>query len=210
MKIALLSATTASIKPIENAIDKIDSSIKYYHLLDSSLLPMLKEEGKITQRIIQRFIKLINLAQSTSGTKAVLFTCSAFNNIADLLQPIYNIKLYRSDEGMIKEASKYEKVGIISTVSETPEVLISYLKELNPHIHIKTKVKEGLLKFIELNKNDIHDNEIIKIVNEIQNEVDVVLLSQYSMAHVKQQLNINKPILTAPDMSVQLLLKDLF
>src|SRR5690625_4617918 len=119
MKIALLSATKVSLEPIEHAFQEVKSDIEIFHLLDSSLLPMLKEEKEVTTPIIQRFIQLINLAVSANAN-AVLFTCSAFNNIADMLQPLYDIKLFRSDEAMLNNAIKHNKIGLVSTVAETP------------------------------------------------------------------------------------------
>lgn len=208
MKIALISATYVSLKPIEKAIQRNAPDLEFFHLLDTSLLPMLKEEGKITPSIIQRFIKLIDLAQS-SNVDAILFTCSAFNNIANMLQPMYDIRLYRSDQAMLKKASKYDRVGFVSTVAETPVALSTYLKTLNPEIHIKFIVKDGLIEYLQLGKKEEHDQEIRNMVEEVKDEVDVIVLSQYSIAHIKDQVSIDKPILTAPDTSIQLLVEDL-
>lgn len=210
MKIALLSATKVSIKPIEKAFQKTNSDdIEIFHLLDTSLLPMLKKEKDITPEIIQRFIKLIDLAVS-ANSNAVLFTCSAFNNIADILQPIYDIRLFRSDEAMLNEASKYDKVGLVSTVKETPIALKSYLKKIKPTIQIESIVDDGAINLLNSNKKAEHDQKIIKMINHIKEKVDVIVLSQYSLAHIKKQVSLDIPILTGPDASVDLCIKYLY
>lgn len=208
MKIALLSATSVSLEPIETSFRKIAPDVEYFHLLDTSLLPMLKEEGGITSSIIQRFVKLIDLAQ-LAQSDAVLFTCSAFNNIANKLQPLYDMRLYRSDEAMLNRASKYKKVGFVSTVEETPIALASYLKQLNPNIHIESVVDDGVIHLLNKGKKEEHDERVIKMIDDIKDQVDVIVLSQYSIAHVRSQVSVDVPILTAPDASVQLCIDDL-
>jgi len=202
MKIALLSATTVSIQPIEHAFKEIDSDIEIFHLLDSSLLPMLKTEKSITPAIIQRFVKLIDLAESANAD-AVLFTCSAFNNIAAIIQPLYNIKLFRSDEAMLNQASKYDRVGLVSTVNETPIALESYIKQLKPTIHVESVVDDGIINLLNVGKEEEHDQRVREMIDQMKAKVDVIVLSQYSIAHVKKQVSSDIPILTAPDESVR-------
>lgn len=208
MKIALLSATKVSLKPIEDAFADVNADVEIFHLLDTSLLPMLKEEKEITPAIIQRFVKLIDLAVS-SNADIVQFTCSAFNNIANILQPLYDIRLFRSDEAMLNQASAYDRVGFVSTVNETPIALKSYLQEIKPSIHIESVVNDGTMNLLDLGKKEEHDQRVRKMIDEIKDKVDVIVLSQYSIAHVKHQVSIDIPILTAPDASVDLCLQHL-
>lgn len=203
MRIALLSATTVSLVPIENAFYKIDSNVEVFHLLDSSLFNLLKTEKKITPLIIQRFSKLIDLAVSAEAD-AVLFTCSAFNNITSILQPLYDIKLFRSDEAMLNQAAKYDKVGLISTVKETPLALEAYIKKINPTIQIESVVNDGIISLLNSGESKIHDEKVKNMIDQLDGKVDVIVLSQYSMAHVKQQVSLETPILTAPDASAKL------
>ena len=202
MKIALLSATKVSLEPIEQAFREVTTEVELFHLLDSSLLPMLKVEKKITPKIIQRFVKLIDLAVSADA-RAVLFTCSAFNNLADMLQPLYNIRLFRSDEAMLNQAIDYEKVGLVSTVAETPVALKSYMRKKTPSIQIESVVDDGVLDLLNTGLKEEHDERVRKMIDQLKGKVDVIILSQYSIAHVKEQTSLNIPILTAPDASAK-------
>ena len=202
MKLAILSATKVSIEPIEYAFLQIDPNIEFFHLLDTSLLPMLKSEKGITPKIIQRFTKLIDLAVSADA-KAVLFTCSAFNDITMILQPLYEIKLFRSDEAMLTQATKYQKIGLVSTVAETSLVLEAYLKKLKPEIKIESAADDGIIHLLERGKKEEHDERVRKMINQLKGKVEVIILSQYSIAHVKEQVSLDIPILTAPAASAK-------
>ena len=110
MKIALISATIASLQPIEKAFNEEAPNVKLVHLVDTELLSMIEEQGTLTPDIISRFSQLLNLAVS-SKIDAIQLTCSAFNNVTSILQPQYPVKLFRSDEAMLDEALSYEQIG---------------------------------------------------------------------------------------------------
>lgn len=203
MKIALLSATKVSLDPIENAFKKTNHNVDIFHLLDSSLLSCLQTEKSVTPSIIKRFSNLIDIAIS-SKADAVLFTCSAFNNITSVLQPLYDIKLFRSDEAMLNQAAKYNKVGLVSTVLETPLALESYIKEIKPTIQIESVVDDDAMNMLNIGEHNQHDQRVKNMIYQLDGKVDVIVLSQYSMAHVKHQVSLETPILTAPDASVNM------
>src|SRR5699024_5385859 len=135
--------------------------------------------------------------------RAVLFTCSAFNNLADMLQPLYNIRLFRSDEAMLNQAIDYEKVGLVSTVAETPVALKSYMRKKTPSIQSESVVDDGVLDLLNTGLKEEHDERVRKMIDQLNGKVDVIILSQYSIAHVKEQISLNIPILTAPDASAK-------
>lgn len=197
MKIALISATMASLKPIERAFNEETPNIELVHLMDTELLSMMEEKGTLTPDIIRRFSLLLNLAVS-SKIDAIQLTCSAFNNVTSILQPLYPVKLFRSDEAMLDEALSYEWIGLISTVRETPIALISYLKEIKPNVKVQSAVDPGVIHLLSQGKKKEHDERVAEMVHQMDGNVDVIVLSQYSMAHVADQVTSSVPILTAP------------
>lgn len=206
MKIALISATKVSLNPIERAFQPYMDEVETFHLLDSSLLPLLKKEQKITPKIIHRFTKLIDLAIH-ANVDIVQLTCSAFNDVTSILQPLYDVKLFRSDEAMLDQALQYEKVGLVSTVYETPIVLGNYLRSKNPNIIIESVVSDGAIHLINEGKMEKHDQRVRKMVDEMSDKVDVIVLSQYSIAHVKNQVDSPIPVLNAPEATVERCIK---
>lgn len=206
MKVAFINATKHSIDPVERAFNMDAKEIEYFHLLDSSLLPMLQEKGSLTPGIISRFSSLMNMAVD-AGAQIIQLTCSAFNDVTSILQPLYDVKLLRSDEAMLNMALKYKRVGMISTVHDTPPVLSRYLEERGENIHIESRVTSEAFKALNQGNVEEHDQRIRELISELVGNVDVILLSQYSMAHVAEQVTTSVPILTAPSASAKMCLE---
>lgn len=200
-KVALIHATTTALKPIERAFQKADPEIELFHFMDTNLLSMLEKSGSITPEIIRRFSTLVNLAAETEAN-CIQLTCSAFNNITSILQPMHSVKLFRSDEAMLDEALAYERIGLISTVKETPLALKSYLREKKPDSIIESLVDPGIIHLLFKGRIDEHDERVRNMIYQMDGQVDVIVLSQYSMEHVTGQVQTSVPILTAPQATV--------
>lgn len=200
LKVALIHATTSALKPIEKAFQKAAAEIKLLHFMDTNLLSMMEKSGDLTPEIIRRFSVLLNLA-SESEVNCIQLTCSAFNNVTSILQPMYAVKLFRSDEAMLDEALAYKRIGIISTVKETPGALMDYLREKKPDCIIDSLVEPGIIHLLFQGRKDEHDERVRNMIQEMDGQVDVIVLSQYSMDHIALQVQTSVPILTAPQAS---------
>lgn len=203
MRIALISATKLSLQPIENAIYEKEENIEFFHLLDSSLINMLKKDGHLSERILNRFKKLCDMSME-NGVDCIQLTCSAFNDVTELLKPLYNIPIYRSDEGMVEKALSYKNIGIVSTFAETPEVLKNYIHKKSPETKITIEVNTDLMKAFESGNKEQHDLGVLEMIDCLQGKVDAILLAQYSIAHVAKMKAFNIPIITAPNASIEL------
>lgn len=197
MKLALIHAMTASVTPIEEAFREVAPDVSLLHFMDTGLLPMIQEQGKLTAPIIQRFTKLLQMA-TESKVDAIQLTCSAFNDVTKILQPLHDEKLFRSDEAMLDEALAYQKIGLISTVKETPIALKNYVLERNPHIQIESVVNSDAVRLLFEGRKEEHDALIREMIREMDSKVEAIVLSQYSMAHVAKQIQSSIPILTGP------------
>lgn len=202
MKIGLIHATTTALDPIVNAFREEANHVKLLHFMDTGLLPMLEESGSLTPEIIRRFSLLVNLAVE-SNVDCIQLSCSAFNNVTKILQPLYPMKLFRSDEAVLDEALAYERIGLISTVKETPIALMSYLKEKNPGVQVESIVKPGLIHLLINGNKEQHDIRVREMIHQIDGKVDVIVLSQYSMEHIAAQVHSTVPIVTAPRASAK-------
>lgn len=197
MKIALVHAMTESVQPIEEAFRRVAPDSKLLHFMDTGILSMLDESGEITPTIIRRFSNLLDSAID-SNVDLIQLTCSAFNHLARVLQPLYEVKIFRSDEAMLDEALVYRRVGLIATVQATPIALQDYLLEKNSNLQVVSVVNGDALQFLKQGKQNEHDQLIQGSIREMEDHVDVIVLSQYSMAHVANQIECSVPILTGP------------
>lgn len=202
MKIGLIHANPASLKPTEKAIKEVGAEATFIHFLDSGLLPLLQKEKELTPTVVRRFIKLTNQA-ADYDVDCIQLTCSAFNDLTKILQPLYDATLFRSDEAMLDLALSFNKIGLLSTVNETPPVLQRYLEKRNPVIQIRTLVNTEAMESLQAGDQETHDLLVQQMIKEIELNVDVIVLSQYSMAHVAKQVDVKVPILTGPGESVK-------
>ncbi|KJS22028.1 MAG: hypothetical protein VR72_08055 [Clostridiaceae bacterium BRH_c20a] len=201
MRVALIHATTTAVQPIEKAFLEMAPEVELLHFMDTGLLPMIQSSGGLTPEIINRFSRLLNLA-ADSNIKCIQLTCSAFNEVTDILQPLYNVKLFRSDEAMLDGALIYNKIGLVSTVKETPIALTSYLKRKKPDIEVEALVNTDAIKLLFKGEVDRHDQMVKEMIGGLENRVEAIILSQYSMAHIKD-IQCKVPILTGPKASAQ-------
>lgn len=203
MKVGIIHATTTALDPIIQAFrQEAHDEIELFHYMDTGLLSMMEESGTLTPEIIRRFSLLVNLA-AQSDVDCIQLTCSAFNNVTQILQPLYPMKLFRSDEAMLDEALAYERIGLISTVRETPIALQSYLEEKKPGVQVESLVEPGLIHMLFQGRKEQHDEKVRDMIHEIEGKVDVIVLSQYSTEHIADQTHASVPILTAPRASAK-------
>lgn len=77
MRIALIHALKHSIVPIEAAFASLWPDVSLMNVLDDSLSADVARDGRITDAMTERFLRLGRYAAGT-GANAILFTCSAF------------------------------------------------------------------------------------------------------------------------------------
>ncbi|MRG84911.1 aspartate/glutamate racemase family protein [Salinibacillus xinjiangensis] len=202
MKVGLIHALTSSVPPIEKAFYEIAPEVELVHVMDTELLSMIKREQTQSPQIIRRFSKLIHLV-TESKVDCIQFTCSAFNNLTTIFQPMSEVRLFRSDEAMLDVALQYERIGLISTVEETPPVLIHYLRQRKPSIEIQTMVNTEGLQALNRGDQDNHDELVLDMMKQLEPEVDAIVLSQYSLSHLATKVESSIPILTGPKESAK-------
>lgn len=162
----------------------------------------MQSEKSITPQIIRRFSRLVESA-AESDADCIQLTCSAFNELTSVLRPLSDVKIFRSDEAMLDTALNYERIGIVSTVNETPPVLINYLREKKKSVNVQTLINTEALQRLFHGNQEAHDKLVTNMVYELEGETEVIILSQYSQAHIAEQLSVSVPVLTGPDASVK-------
>jgi len=201
MRVALIHATTTAVQPIARAFNEIAPEVELLHFMDTGLLSMIQSNGGLSSTIINRFSRLLNIA-GESNVKCIQLTCSAFNEVTTILQPLYDVKLFRSDEAMLDEALKYNKIGLVSTVKETPIALTSYLKRKKPNIEVEFLANPEAIQLLFKGEVEKHDQLVKEMIERLENRVETIILSQYSMAHL-QNTACKVPILSGPKASAQ-------
>ena len=102
-RIALIHATPLAIEPIGNAFQRLWPQARTTNLLEDSLAPDLAAEGRLSERMIERFLTLGRYVHGC-GADAILFTCSAFGPAIEACAAAMNIPVLKPNEAMLDEA----------------------------------------------------------------------------------------------------------
>ena len=201
MRIALIHALKHSIVPIEGAFASLWPEAKLMNVLDDSLSADVARDGRITDAMTERFLKLGRYA-ADAGADAILFTCSAFGPcIEAVARERAPMPVLKPNEAMIEQAvKKGRKIGLLSTFAPT---LISMPPEFPRSVEVVPKLAEGALAALDRGDRAEHDRLVAEASKDLR-DCDLVALAQYSMAPAAALVAraSGRPVVTTPDSAV--------
>src|SRR6266481_3897125 len=120
MRITLVHALKHSIVPIEASFAKLWPEARLMNLLDDSLSADLARDGRLTDAMTERFLEIGRYVAST-GTDAILFTCSAFGPCIEAVAGAQApMPVLKPNEAMIEQAvGRARRIGLLSTFAPT-------------------------------------------------------------------------------------------
>lgn len=201
MRIALIHALIHSIAPIEAAFAKLWPEAGLMNLLDDSLSMDLARDGRLTDRMTERFLTLGRYAAGTSAD-AILFTCSAFGPCIEAVAREHApMPVLKPNEAMIEQAvAQGRRIGLLSTFAPT---LASMPREFPDPAEIVPKLAAGALAALDRGDRAGHDRLVAEAAKDLR-DCDVIAVAQYSMAPAAPLVAraTGRPVLTTPDGAV--------
>jgi Asp/Glu/Hydantoin racemase len=201
MRIALVHALKHSIVPIEAAFASLWPEARLMNLLDDSLSADVARDGKITDAMTERFLRLGRYAKG-AGADAILFTCSAFGAcIEAVAREQAPMPVLKPNEAMIEQAiGKGRRIGLLSTFAPT---LVSMPPEFPGSVVIVPKLAEGALAALDRGDRAEHDRLVAEAAKDLR-DCDLIALAQYSMAPAASLVAeaSGRPVVTTPDSAV--------
>jgi Asp/Glu/hydantoin racemase len=201
MRIALIHALKHSIVPIEASFARLWPDAKLMNLLDDSLSADLARDGRLTDAMTERFLSIGRYVTST-GSDAILFTCSAFGPCIEAVAREYApMPVLKPNEAMIEQAVKQgRRIGLLSTF---PPTLASMPREFPSSVEVVPKLAEGAMAALDRGDRAEHDQIVTEASKDLR-DCDVVALAQYSMAPAAALVAdaTGRPVLTTPDSAV--------
>ncbi len=129
-RIALIHATPVAIDPIVDAFRRLWPEARTTSLLEDSLAPDLAADGRLTERMIGRFITLTRYVHGC-GADAILFTCSAFGPAIEAAAASVPVPVLKPNEAMLDEAlAAGSRIGLVATFEPSIPALKSELEIL--------------------------------------------------------------------------------
>jgi Asp/Glu/hydantoin racemase len=201
MRITLIHALKHSIAPIEASFARLWPEARLMNLLDDSLSADLARDGKLNERMTERFLAMGRYAAST-GADGILFTCSAFGPCIEAVARAHApMPVLKPNEAMIEQAvAKGKKIGLLSTF---PPTLVSMPPEFPTSITLVPKLAEGALAALDRGDRAEHDRIVVEASRDLA-DCDLIALAQYSMAPAAERVAqvTGRPVLTTPDSAV--------
>ena len=201
MRIALVHALKHSIVPIEAAFASHWPDARLMNLLDDSLSADVARDGRITEAMTERFLRLGRYAKG-AGADAILFTCSAFGAcIEAVAREQAPMPVLKPNEAMIEQAiGKGRRIGLLSTFAPT---LVSMPPEFPGSVEIVPKLAEGALAALDRGDRAEHDRLVAEASKDLR-DCDLIALAQYSMAPAAALVTeaSGLPVVTTPDSAV--------
>lgn len=202
-RIALIHATPVAIDPIVDAFKRLWPEARTTNLLEDSLSADLAADGRLTPKMIDRFVTLARYVHG-SGADAILFTCSAFGPAIEAAQAALKIPVLKPNEAMLDEAlDAGTRIGLLATFVPSIPALKAELEQMAQRrklkVDIKTQTVPTALTALHAGRAAEHDRLIAKAANEL-GVCDALILGQFSMASAAALIpdRPGRKVLTSP------------
>ena len=211
-RIALIHATPLAVEPIQDAFTRHWPAAVRMNLLDDSLSADRAAAGRLTERMVARFLDLTRYVIGT-GCDGILFTCSAFGPAIEAAARIAGRPTLKPNEAMFEQALAVKppmgasKVGLLATFEAS---LPSMAEELQAMAQVRGVALELRNVFVPLAMADLGQGRIAQHQQRVADaaqalkDCDVVMLAQFSMAAARDdvQRRLPCPVLSSPDCAV--------
>lgn len=169
------------------------------NIMDDSLLSETRDHGEITNSVCSRILNYINSAE-LAGADLVMITCTSVNEAAKYARRFAKVPVFNIDEPTVKEAlSIGKRIGVLATLPTSPKGIVrlinEYASEIGLSPEIVTKVADGAYDILVAGDRPKHDEMVIKALNELAKEVDVIVFAQISMSLLPLPTGIGVPVL---------------
>jgi Asp/Glu/hydantoin racemase len=206
-RIALIHATPVAIDPIVSAFKRLWPAARTTSLLEDSLAPDLAADGRLTERMTERFITLARYVRGC-GADAILFTCSAFGPAIEAARAAVDVPVLKPNEAMLEEALKAgTHIGLMATFAPSIPALKQELEELATRkgvkLSIRTSAVPSALAALHDGQPSEHDRLIAAAAAEM-GECEALILGQFSMASAAESIpaRAGRKVLTSPASAV--------
>jgi len=206
-RIVLIHALSESGPAIEKAFADGWPDVRLVNLLDDSLSVDRREEGELTEKMVDRFQTLTDYAVR-SGADAILFTCSAFHEAIYKARADLEIPVLTPDEAMMEQALAHgTRITMMATFEPTLATATAAMNKIaadaGKSVEVNAVHVPGALEALQGGDAATHDQRIVDCAANLPAS-DVILLAQFSMAHTVAAVRgaVSCPVLTSPVTSV--------
>jgi Asp/Glu/hydantoin racemase len=181
-----------------------------FHIVNESLLQDLLrgvEPALVHRRVVEQL-----LLAADAQADLIVMTCSSTSPGVDIARQVLGRPVLKIDDPMAAEAvGRGKRIGLLctatSTVGPSTALLRSHAIEQGRTVTVHAEVNAEAYKALMAGDRALHDTLVGKSAARLAADVDVVVLAQASLAHLRDGLaaELRCPVLASPP----LLMRDL-
>jgi hypothetical protein len=208
--VALISATPAAVKPIEDSLRRHFAPAIPWNIIDDRLLTRVVEDGGVTPPLAARMKRLISHAL-TEEADAVLLTCSMYGRVAH--GTVSDTLVLASDDAAFDAllTGGFTTVLFVASLSDSLSDAETRFAEAasgaSSQPGVVGVVAEGALAAVKTGETAALAAALANACAPFAAQVDAVFLAQYSLAGAASALEsaLGRPVISGPDSSALLL-----
>ena len=208
-KVALLHTSFVTTKSvIEGLCHELMPGVQVLNLVDDSLLAELFETRRVTEHIVKR-VCLQVLAAEDAGADVILSACNSVPEAIEASARLTARPVVLIDEAMAEELVRVaERIGVVATGwTSAPSLKRTIEKKAalaNKPVDVRTVIISEAFEALRAGDFATHDRLVAEGVRRLAKEVEVIALSQGSMARAVPLLgDLPVPLYTSPRMAVE-------
>jgi Asp/Glu/hydantoin racemase len=174
-----------------------------YHILNEGLLQDLLR-GVAKAQVYRRVVEQAQIA-ADSGAGLIVVTCSSTSPAVDIARQVLAVPLLKIDDPMAAEAVRLgTRIGVLCTASSTVEpstmLLQSHAAQARKAVQLVPHVCPEAYTALHAGDRERHDALVREAAVGLSREVDVLVLAQASLAHLREPLGgrLACPVLASP------------
>lgn len=211
IKVGFVHTGSAIAELFKPMIAETLEGVSAFHIVDDSLIQDLLAEGKFTPGITKRLCNQVALAEE-AGADLILVTCSSIAPGVDVARTLVETPIMKVDEPMAEKAVlNYDRIGLMATAKSTfdpsTELVRAKAEELNREIELVPMLFADAFDCFFRGDMEEHDRILLEAAREMKGKVEVIILAQASMGHLKDRIAeiTGVPVLTSPPLAMDAL-----
>ncbi len=209
LRITMIHALPESIPPTRLAFQDVFPEAELVNFLDEGLF--IDFQDHLTARLRRRMCQVICYC-AEHGADAIGLACSVYTPVVEMASTLVDVPVVSSYGPVVKEAlAAGARIGILASVPATLRDAEIYLQETarehNKSVEVRPCLAEDLITVLRTEGEVAFHRRLAEEVQELASAVEVVLLSQFSMASALSHLRTVSPVpvLSAPHSSASYL-----
>ncbi|QEN08502.1 hypothetical protein EXM22_11070 [Oceanispirochaeta crateris] len=191
-RIALIHTTPLVLGPVQSALEPYNQDYDFFHMLDEAVLFRMMKDGNTPELTVPWLQALVDRCIKGEA-KAIIVSCSSLSPSVVSVQKNSSIPIVRIDEKMFDSVLSHSNNPVVlmtNPTNKTPAALLGEEMRVRLDLNHSVPIKVCPGAFETLMKGDVqgHDTAVVEYIIELLKEHDDILLSQISMARVRDLL----------------------